>query len=444
MPSLTNTNLTFTRESGAHYGRRNWQDDALVMTWVIPSGAAGVSKNYAYGSSGITNRSFKIDWGDGTIDTFSSAVVYYLSHTYAAAGTYTVQIYDQSGDGMEVMRFGSGGADYTGANNMITDILQWPTGYSVDSWQKVFFDCDNIGKVSATNIPDLSGTRFLTSLFENSGDNPRLNNSFENWDTSNVQDMRYMFKGTKIFNNQYLIDQNDLTRSGWTSGYVTRTTTSATLPSGATGTYTQLRSWDTPGSEGSVLQYGGSSATNDRLTGNVSGTRVFGVWAKAASLGNCTFELHVNSASATHTVNSSEGWKYFTVSGDAEADGNDNVKIKATANGQDIDVFGANLSINGESEFCGFDVGEWDVTGLTSAKGATNMFYSNSAVLENWAISTFRYDDLLEKWGAQAGSVNSGVALSAGSTKYTAGGAAATGRAALVTAGWTITDGGTT
>ena len=269
---------------------RGYKYDALVMEWEIPGSAAGVSKNWAYGSSVISNRNFTIDWGDGTVED-KTGVVYFLTHTYAAAGTYTVQIYNQSGDGAEVMRFGSGGADYTGTNNMITDIKQWPTDYSIDSYQKMFFDCDNIGVITARNTPDLSGTRFLTSMFENSGTSIQLNETASYWDTSNVIDMRYMFKYTRMLNN-------------------------------------------------------------------------------------------------------------------------------------------------------GFDVSKWSITGLTAAKGATNMFlgYSNES---DWAISTENYDKLLIGWGAQAGSVNTGVNFSAGSTKYTGGGEAAAGRAALVAAGWVITDGGT-
>lgn len=270
--------------------------DALVMEWTIPSSAAGASKNWGYGSSAFSDRTFTVDWGDGTKSEYTGTVVYFLSHTYAQAGTYIVQIYSEAGSGLKLMRFGSGGVQYSGAYSCITDIIQWGNHFSRDTYQKMFFDCDNFGTISATDIPNLSGTRFLTSLFENSGNNTRVNSSMENWDTSNVQDMRYMFKYTRMFNND-------------------------------------------------------------------SGS--------------------------------------------------------------------------------GFNIGNWDITGLTAAKGATNMFHSNSTNSSTWAISTARYDELLIGWGAQSSNVNSGVNLGVGQTKYTGGGAAASGRAALVAAGWTITDGGT-
>jgi len=82
----------------------------------------------------------------------------------------------------------------------------------------------------------------------------------------------------------------------------------------------------------------------------------------------------------------------------------------------------------------GFDqsLASWDVTGITNAAA----FMQNST-----GLSTANYDATLIAWASQ--SVNSGVSIHFGSATYTAGGTAATARATLVTAGWTIIDGGT-
>lgn len=72
----------------------------------------------------------------------------------------------------------------------------------------------------------------------------------------------------------------------------------------------------------------------------------------------------------------------------------------------------------------------WDVSGLTTA----------GSFAPNMTISVAEYDATLIAWAAQT--VNSGVTISFGSSKYTGGGAAAAARATLVSAGWTITDGG--
>jgi len=56
-------------------------------------------------------------------------------------------------------------------------------------------------------------------------------------------------------------------------------------------------------------------------------------------------------------------------------------------------------------------------------------------------LSTTVYDELLVNWEAQTG--YNAQNPNFGSSQYTSGSAAATARADLVTAGWTITDGGT-
>jgi hypothetical protein len=77
------------------------------------------------------------------------------------------------------------------------------------------------------------------------------------------------------------------------------------------------------------------------------------------------------------------------------------------------------------------NIGSWDITLVT------NM----SRFLRDTGISTTSYDDLLIGWEAQVPS--SGVSFDAGSSQYTAGGAAETARTSLVnTYGWSITDGG--
>ena len=75
------------------------------------------------------------------------------------------------------------------------------------------------------------------------------------------------------------------------------------------------------------------------------------------------------------------------------------------------------------------DISGWDVTNITN--------FSNA--FTGTAMSVANYDALLIAWSAQT--VQSGVTFSI-SAQYTAGGAAATARAALVTKGWTIVDGG--
>lgn len=76
---------------------------------------------------------------------------------------------------------------------------------------------------------------------------------------------------------------------------------------------------------------------------------------------------------------------------------------------------------------------DFDITSLTSNR-LTNFLISSS-------LSTTVYDELLVNWQGQSGYDIQNPHF--GSSTYTASSAAATARAALVTAGWSITDGGT-
>jgi hypothetical protein len=75
----------------------------------------------------------------------------------------------------------------------------------------------------------------------------------------------------------------------------------------------------------------------------------------------------------------------------------------------------------------------WNISSITTA---TN-FMGNSS-----GLSTTNYDLTLVGWGAQSGSVNSGVNITFGSSKYTSGSLADSRRQDLINAGWIITDGG--
>ena len=80
----------------------------------------------------------------------------------------------------------------------------------------------------------------------------------------------------------------------------------------------------------------------------------------------------------------------------------------------------------------GLDISQWDIASITGASGM---------LLSGPTLSVTVYDATLINWEGQVEQPN--VVAHFGTSKYTAGGAAATARAALVSNGWTITDGGT-
>ena len=62
--------------------------------------------------------------------------------------------------------------------------------------------------------------------------------------------------------------------------------------------------------------------------------------------------------------------------------------------------------------------------------------------LNGVTLSTNNYDATLVAWGAQSGSVISGISMHFGNSEYTSGSLADQRRQDLIDAGWTITDGG--
>jgi len=80
------------------------------------------------------------------------------------------------------------------------------------------------------------------------------------------------------------------------------------------------------------------------------------------------------------------------------------------------------------------DISAWQIDSLTDATG----------MLDNTAMSTANYNQLLKSWDTQAGNKNvTGVQLGAAGVTFTGGSAAATARDSLINDhGWTINDGG--
>jgi len=80
------------------------------------------------------------------------------------------------------------------------------------------------------------------------------------------------------------------------------------------------------------------------------------------------------------------------------------------------------------------DISAWQIDSLNNA----------SNMLDNTAMSTANYDELLKSWDTQAGNKGvTGVQLGASGVTFTGGSAADTARDSLINDhGWTINDGG--
>ena len=133
---------------------------------------------------------FNADWGDLATDqitTFNQAEV---THTYATAGSYDI---DMSGI-IEGWAFANAGDKLK-----ITDVKQWGgqngVKFITENW---FFGCVNLD-ITAIDFPNLS---FATTAQRAFRDCSSLvgNTSFNSWDMSNIINAFEMFFGCSLFN----------------------------------------------------------------------------------------------------------------------------------------------------------------------------------------------------------------------------------------------------
>ncbi len=129
---------------------------------------------------------FFVRWGDGTsshITAYNDAAV---THTYSAAGTYTVKI-----DGVINGWYFNNGGDNGGDLLKITDISQWGD-LLVGNSGKYFYGCANLD-ISATDVLDVSNVTTLYRIFFACTSLTTLDVS--SWDVSNVTTIKQAFRG---------------------------------------------------------------------------------------------------------------------------------------------------------------------------------------------------------------------------------------------------------
>ena len=137
---------------------------------------------------------FEVDWGDTTSSIITSWDDTDIIHTYTRSGTYTISI--------------KGIASGWAFNNTLNPYLSNDAKklIEISSWgilvlgntQGQFYDCLNL-VVTATDTPDLSETISLNSAFRNCK-SLKTNPSLNDWNTSSVIYMGYMFYDANEFN----------------------------------------------------------------------------------------------------------------------------------------------------------------------------------------------------------------------------------------------------
>ena len=153
--------------------------DAFITTWQTTN----LGESITFPLTAVGGANMTINWGDGTTETNLGNNP---SHSYAAAGAYTVSV---SGT-YDAVYFNN-----TGSKHNITSIDQWGTT-QWSTMAQAFFGCGNL-QGNATDSPNLSSVTDMSKMFL---DATSFNQNIGSWDVSSVTDMGFMFAVATSFN----------------------------------------------------------------------------------------------------------------------------------------------------------------------------------------------------------------------------------------------------
>lgn len=162
---------------------------SFVTTWKTDNEGFSEDNQITIPTVDTETYNYSVDWGDGTAD---ENVTGRITHTYASPGTYRITI---AGDFPRLQFFPNSGAE-TDYGKLLT-IEQWGD-MEWTSMFSAFMICYNLDVV-ATDVPNLSNVQSMSYMF-NASESLVGNDSFNDWDVSNVIDMSWMFGYATAFN----------------------------------------------------------------------------------------------------------------------------------------------------------------------------------------------------------------------------------------------------
>jgi len=354
----------------------------------------------------------EVDWGDGTVQTFSGATV--PTHTYASEGRKRVTITGE--------RF---------AFDVFSNSV--PNLFAVRDWGMAEMNADSLGEyptpdfeIFADDYPVIDS---LNSCFK--GTSATTIRGLGEWNTSGVTVMKDMFRGASSFNQDI---------GSWdTSG----ATTMVGVFRGASSFNQDIGSWDTSGATTMRNMFRSASSFNQDISNwdTSSVTTMNSMFLSATD-----FNQDISNWDTSNVVDMKQVFRNAT-SFNQDIGSWDTSSVtdmafmfnSATNFNQPIgswdtsNVTNMNFILKGASSF-NQDISSWQIDSLTDA----------TQMLDNTAMSTANYDALLQSWDTQAGNKGvTGVQLGASGVTFTGGSAAATARDSLINDhGWTINDGG--
>ena len=447
-------NISFGDTQYSHVTGSSYRDilTSAATGWIIIDGGAHMPPNPKFISTWDTRNQFNgaggnnkiilplrsngtydfyVDWGDGTdedhITNYNSSDA---AHTYTTPGIYTVIItgtligwtfyvntsntHNRLGDSRSDMQ---GWSTIQPQASKLTSIHDWEALRFTDDAFSQFYSTMNLTGVPTVmfNVPLGGSIRSAFSSQNSSGLGIAItnNNMISGWDTSPVTDMTNLFSYMGYDTSSPI----DFDISNWDVSNVT----------GMGGMFTYCEDWNNGGSAG-ISGWDTSSVTN---MGGMFHATPFNQDIGAWDVSNVVYTNGMFNMSAFNNGGSSSisGWDTSSVVYLNGMFANNQGFNQPIGTWDTSKVQFMNQVFN-DSNY-GYDLAGWVVTGVTSA----NSFLGSASK----GMSTSNYSTTLIGWGAQ--SVQNGVSISFGNSKYSAG-AAATARQSLVNQGWTITDGG--
>jgi surface protein len=245
--------------------------NAFITTWATTSTNETVTIPTSGGTE-ISDFEFIVDWGDGTTERITGDDPD-PSHTYANAGTYTVQI-----EGV----FPHQKADADGDLAQLTSIEQWGN----NKWESMSYSFAWAKNMvyNATDAPDLSGVTDLSYMFSAAS---LMNGDLSSWNTETVTNMNFTFNEAFAFNG-------DVTT--WNMSNVKIT---GAMFQGATSFDQDLSGWDVSNVERFDAMFQNAIAFNgDVSTWNTgSATNMFAMFAGASAFNQNVSNWNVSNVS---------------------------------------------------------------------------------------------------------------------------------------------------
>jgi len=319
------------------------------------------------------NYNFIVDWGDGTNDTITIWNQPEVTHTYASQGVFTLNIsgilygwsFNNGGDRLKIL-----------------EIKQWGN-LRLGNVGSYFYGCSNLN-ITTSDILDLTGTTTLSQAFSGCSTLDEVRGMNE-WDTSSVTDMSYMFGGASAFNqpignwdvssvtNMWSMFSSASAFNQPIGNWNVSSVTNMEWMFSRTSTFNQnIGNWDVLSVTGMYYMFYGASTFNQNIgMWNVSSvTNMEGMFNRASSFNQPISNWNVSS------VTIMQGMFYY-----------------ASAFNQDIGNWDVSSVTNmlwmfgGASSF-NQNIGNWDVS---SVPDMSYMFYGASAFsqpISNWDVSS--------------------------------------------------------